>query len=68
LLEILIYAGLVAAYFYLVLVYLGEWLGQLYHDNRRVYAFLALALIIVQGVVLEIVTSFLLRLIKSRIR
>jgi hypothetical protein len=68
LLELLIYSGLVAAYFYLVLVYLGQWLGRLYHDDRKLYAFLALALIIGQGIVLEIVTSFLLRIIKSRAR
>lgn len=65
-LEVLIYAGLVAVYFYLALVFLGKWLYQLFVDNRKYYAIAALALIIGQGIVLELVTSSLLKFIKSR--
>ena len=65
LLEIAIYAALVTVYFYLALVFLGKWLDRLFLDNRKSYAIVALALIIGQGIVLEMVTSFLLRLIKS---
>jgi NADH:ubiquinone oxidoreductase subunit 6 (subunit J) len=66
-LEVIIYAGLVAVYFYLALVFLGKWLYQLFIDNRKYYAIAALALIIGQGIVLELVTSSLLKFIKTRL-
>jgi hypothetical protein len=59
-LEMAIYAALVTAYFYLVLQYLESFLTNLYHNNLLVYAILGLSLIVVQAVVLEAVTSFLL--------
>jgi hypothetical protein len=58
--EVLVYAALVVGYFYLVLRILGEPLKKLFSEHLPLYAFLALALIVVQGVVLEFVTSFLL--------
>lgn len=58
--EVLVYAVLVLGYFLLVLRFLGKPLEQLYVSNLIVYAFVALALIVIQGVVLEFVTSFLL--------
>jgi hypothetical protein len=67
LVELAIYAGLVVGYFYAVLSLLGDWLKVLYDENKTAYAFAALGLIIGQGVVLETVTSALLRLIKSRL-
>jgi hypothetical protein len=57
--EMVIYGILVVAYFYLVLRYLGVFLNGLYHNNLIVYAILGLILIVVQAVVLEAVTSFL---------
>jgi hypothetical protein len=66
-LEVLIYAGLVAAYFFLVLHFLGGWLNELFHDHRHVYAAAALLLIVCQGVLLEWVTSRLLAFIKPRV-
>jgi hypothetical protein len=57
--ELIIYGILVVAYFYLVLRYLGVFLNDLYHNNLLVYAILGLILIVVQAVVLEAVTSFL---------
>ena len=57
--ELIIYSILVVAYFYLVLRYLGVFLNDLYHNNLLVYAILGLILIVVQAVVLEAVTSFL---------
>jgi hypothetical protein len=59
--EAMVYAGLVVAYFYLILRLLGEPLRQLFSSNLTLYAFLALALIVVQGAVLEFLTSLLLR-------
>ena len=58
--EVLVYAMLVLGYFLLVLRFLGKPLEQLYANHLTVYAFVALALIVVQGVVLEFVTSFLI--------
>ena len=57
--EVLIYAALVVGYFLLVLRLLGEPLKELFATNLTPYAFAALALIVVQGVLLEFVTSFL---------
>ncbi|HUK90633.1 MAG TPA: hypothetical protein VLZ81_09565 [Blastocatellia bacterium] len=64
-LEMVIYAGLVAAYFYLALIFLGKWLDQLFLTKRKSYAVAALLLIIGQGIVLEMVTTSLLKFIKS---
>ena len=57
--EVLIYAGLVVGYFVLVLRMLGEPLKRLFNENLTLYAFVALALIVVQGAVLEFITSYL---------
>jgi hypothetical protein len=61
---VLIYTALVVGYFLLVLRLLGEPLKKLFTDHLTLYAFAALALIVVQGVVLEFLTSFLV----SRLR
>ena len=61
--ELVIYAILVVVYFVLVLRLLGEPLSQLYQDNLVLYAFLALGLVLVQAVVLESVTSFIMKLL-----
>jgi hypothetical protein len=66
LVEIVVYAGLVAAYYSLVLHFLGDWLNHLFHRDRRAYAALALGLIIGQGILLEILTRFLLAFVKPR--
>jgi hypothetical protein len=64
--ELVIYAVLVTAYFFLVLHFLGEWLLQLELHHRYIYASVALLLIIGQAVVLENVTTILLRLLRGR--
>ena len=61
--ELVIYAILVVVYFLLVLRLLGDPLSQLYQDNLVLYAFLALGLVLVQAVVLESVTSFIMKLL-----
>jgi hypothetical protein len=66
LVELVVYAMLVVGYFFLVLNFLGPWLYRLYSEERRTYAFVALALIIGQGFVLEALTRFLLALIRPR--
>jgi hypothetical protein len=62
--ELLVYAVLVVAYFFLVLHFLGGWLYHLFKDERSWYAAMALILIVAQGIVLESVTRALLNLIR----
>ena len=64
--ELVIYAVLVVAYFFLVLHLLGQWLFQLETQHRYLYAMLAILLIIGQAVLLESLTTFLIRLIRGR--
>ena len=61
LLELGVYAVLVTGYFFLVLHFLGGALRMLYETNKTTYAVVALALIVGQGVLLEVLTSALLR-------
>ena len=61
--EVVVYAALVLGYFLLVLRFLGQPLERLFSSNLVVYALVALVLIVVQGVVLEAVTSFIMGLL-----
>jgi hypothetical protein len=65
LIELVVYAALVVAYFFLVLHLLGGWLHGLSSHHRYVYALVAILLIISQAVFLEWVTTFLLRLLRG---
>jgi NADH:ubiquinone oxidoreductase subunit 6 (subunit J) len=67
LVELIVYAGLVVVYVFFVISLLREWLDALYGRHKIGYAIVALLLIIGQGVVLEMVTTALLRLIRRRI-
>ena len=63
-----IYGALVVAYFFLVLHFLGGWLGDLYQGgDRRIYGLVALLLIICQGLLLETLTTGLLSWIRSKV-
>jgi hypothetical protein len=64
--ELVIYAFLVVAYFFLVLHFLGQWLYLLEIHHRYLYAGLAILLIVGQAVLLESLTTFLIRLIRGR--
>jgi hypothetical protein len=66
LVELAIYAVFVIAYFFLVLHYLSGWLQDLHLNHVRVYAAVTIVLIIGQAVLLESVTSWLLRLLRGR--
>ena len=66
LIELAVYAVLVVGYFFLVLHFLGGWLYQLEILHRYTYAGVAILLIIGQAVVLENVTTLLLRIIRGR--
>ena len=64
--ELAIYACFVIGYFFLVLHFLGDWLQQLEIRHRYTYAGVAILLVIGQAVVLENVTTLLLRIIRGR--
>lgn len=64
--ELVVYAILVTGYFFLVLHYLSEWLQNLHLHHVKVYALVAVVLIIGQAVVLESITTWLFRLIRGR--
>ena len=58
--ELILYAVLVIVYALTVIRFLVQPLANFYANDRTLYAVLALALIVGQGVFLEEVTSFLL--------
>jgi hypothetical protein len=64
LVELIVYAVFVFAYFFLVLHFLGDSVKHIFDENRTLYAVVALGLIIVQGVALEALTTALLRVIR----
>lgn len=64
--ELVVYAMLVIGYFFLVLHYLSGWLQHLHLHHVKLYALVAIALIIGQAVVLESVTTWLLRFLRGR--
>ena len=64
--ELVIYAVLVAIYFFLVLHLLGNWLYRLEMQHRIVYAIVAILLIAGQAVVLDAITTLLFRILRRR--
>ncbi len=66
LMELAAYAGLMAVYFFLVSRFLSGWIKEVFDDNKALYALLAVALIGVQGIVLEMVTSALFGTIRRK--
>jgi hypothetical protein len=64
--ELVIYAALVVGYFFLVLHLLGGWLYGLEKNHPKTYGGVAILLIIGQAVVLESVTTVMLRLLRGR--
>jgi Kef-type K+ transport system membrane component KefB len=58
-LELFLYAILLLAYFALVLHYLGGWFKDLYDNDRRLFAVMALVIMIAQTTLLEVVSGFL---------
>ena len=66
LVELAVYAVLVTGYFFLVLHFLSGWLQELHLHHVKLYALVAIVLIIGQAVLLESVTTWLFRLIRGR--
>ncbi len=63
--ELVLYAGFVSAYFFLILHFLGSWVRHVFADNKTLYAMMALTLMIAQGSLLEMFTSGLSRVIRN---
>ena len=63
--ELLIYAVLVTIYFFAVLHFLGGWLVRLATEHIQTYAIVAILLIVGQAVVLEAITTGLLRFLRG---
>ena len=66
LVELGIYGVFVTGYFFLVLHFLAGWLQDLYLHHLNLYALMAILLIIGQAVLLESVTTALLRFLRGR--
>lgn len=66
LIEIAVYGVLVLIYSTLVLSFLGDKVKEVYDHSKTVYAAVALALMVSQGVGLDFLTSWLLRLVKRK--
>lgn len=62
--ELIVYGILLVAYFFLVLRSLSAVLIRYFETNLVMYAFLGLGLILAQGVVLDVITSFIVGQIK----
>lgn len=62
LLELAIYSVFVVGYYFLVLLFLRDWIKQVFDAHRILYAALVLPLIIGQAVLLELVTFGLRKL------
>ncbi len=61
LLEIAIYVPIVAVYYWVILRYASDKFTSLFQDSLPLYAIAATLAIIIQGVLLEMLTSWLLR-------
>ena len=66
LIELPIYAVFVVVYFFVVLHFIADWLGNLKANHNTIYAVVSIALIMGQAVALESVTSLLMRLLRGR--
>ena len=65
LVELAVYGVFVTGYFFLVLHYLSDWLQNLHLHHVQIYAVATILLVIGQAVLLESVTTWLLRLLRG---
>ena len=61
LIELVVYSALVVVYFFLVLHFLAHWINELEPRHIKTYALLSIGFIIGQAVLLEIITTWLMR-------
>jgi hypothetical protein len=64
--ELVIYAVLITVYLGLVLTFLVGWLKELFVQQRGIYAFVSIVLMILQAVGLEKLTTVLVQLNRRR--
>jgi pilus assembly protein TadC len=64
--ELLIYAVLLVGYFFLVLHYLSGWFKELFDHDRRLFAVMALVIMIGQTAVLEAVSALVVWLLRRK--
>lgn len=64
LIEIVIYGILIFAYYFLVLRWLADWLLMIFNTNLVYYAVAGLGMIFIQAVLLDFITSYLMKFIK----
>lgn len=65
LIELVVYSALVIGYFFAVLHFLADWLNHLEKAHINIYAVVAVGLIIGQAVLLETLTTGLMRLLQG---
>ncbi len=65
-LELVIYAPLVTIYFLIVITFAKDLLLHIYYEMPVIYSIVTLLVIVAQGVLLEALTSWLLRRIGLR--
>ena len=65
LIEIAIYSFLIFGYYLLVLRWLDDWLMTVFDTNLVYYAVAGLGMILIQAVLLDFVTSYLMKFIKT---
>jgi hypothetical protein len=65
LIELVVYSGLVVGYFFAVLHFLADWLNHLEKAHINIYSLTAVGLIIGQAILLETLTTGLMRLLQG---
>ncbi len=60
-LELIIYAPIVTAYLFIVLRFAGDFLEHLFLQSPLLYTLICVVAILAQGVLLDLLTSWLLR-------
>ena len=60
-LHLALYSVLLLSYFLLVLRYLSGWFTDLFHYHRVEFAFFGIVAMVVQAVVLDAISAFILR-------
>ncbi len=65
LVELVVYSLLVVLYFLFVLHFLADWINHLEATRIKTYAVVSIGLIVAQAIVLESVTSWLMRRLRG---
>jgi uncharacterized membrane protein len=64
--ELLLYSVLIVGYFFCAMHYMAGWFKELYDQDRKLFAVMALVVMIGQTVGLEIVCGFLIWLVRGK--